>query len=521
MKNRFLCIKIPLIAIVFNLLSCGAPSKNEIKPPNILIAIADDQSYPHTGIYGFAETQTPGFDYVAQNGVLFHNAFVGAPQCSPSRAALLTGKNIWELEEAGTHASNFPKKFKVFTEVLDAQGYFVGYTGKPWGPGNWEISGRKQNPVGKAYNQNQLADRPTEGIRANDYSQNFKDFYRQKEEGSPFVFWYGAFEPHRVYEYQSGIKSGKNIQAVQVPKFLPDNEVVRNDVLDYILEIEHFDNHLHQMIEFLREKEELDNTFIVVTADNGMPFPYAKANLQEFGTHVPLAISLPNGIKGKEVDEPVGLIDLAPTLMELVGLEDAMSPTGKSLLPVLTKDQHPPHREYVLTGRERHTHARPDNLGYPARAIRTQEYLYVHHFKPDRWPQGNPVPTTPENDQRNSVKGFKALYPGFHDVDDSPSKKVVMTMEDTPYFDRAFAKRPQEQLYDIKKDPYCTQNIASLPEYKEVLTQLRQQLMADLKQQGDPRVSDNPIFDSYPRYSTMRNFSGFNDRGQYNPAFAQ
>ena len=500
---------------------CSPAKKVEVPPPNILIAIADDHSYPHTGVYGFAETQTPAFDYIAQNGVLFHNAFVAAPQCSPSRAAILTGKNIWELEEAGTHASNFPIKFKVFTEILDSQGYFVGYTGKPWAPGNWEISGRKQNPVGKAYNRYQLADPPTEGIRANDYAKNFKDFFNQKEEGEPFVFWYGAFEPHRVYEYQSGLKAGKKIETVQVPEFLPDTEVVRNDLLDYIVEVEHFDNHLLKMIDFLREKGELENTFILVTADNGMPFPYAKANVQEFGTHVPLAISLPNVIKGKEVYEPVGLIDLAPTLMELVGLENAMTPTGKSLLPVLINEEHSPHREYVLTGRERHTHARPDNLGYPARAIRTQEYLYVYHFNPDRWPQGDPVPSTPQNDQRSMVKGFKALYPGYHDVDPSPSKEEIMAMRDTPYFDRAFAKRPREQLYDIQKDPYCTQNIAVIPEYKEVLIQLKQQLISDLKQQGDPRVYENPVFDSYPRYSTMRNFPGFNLRGKYNPAFAR
>ena len=464
----------PLLTMFFlGLLSCSIGTKSEQKPPNILIAIADDHSYPHTGIYGFAETQTPGFDYVAQNGVLFHNAFVAAPQCSPSRAAMLTGKNIWELEEAGTHASNFPKKFKVFTEVLEQQGYFSGYTGKPWGPGNWKISGRKQNPAGKAYNRFLLESPPTSGIKANNYSKNFKDFYSQKKGGDPFVFWYGAHEPHRVYEYKSGIKAGKNIAAVEVPQFLPDTEEVRNDVLDYILEIEHFDNHLNQIIQFLEEKGELDNTFIVVTADNGMPFPYAKANVQEFGTHVPLAIFLPNGIKGKEVNDPVGLIDLAPTLMELIGSPNAMTTTGKSLMPVLTQVQHPTHRDYVLTGRERHTHARPDNLGYPARAIRT------------------------------------------------PSKEIVMDMEDSSYFKWAFTKRPQEQLYDIQKDPYCTQNIALLPEYKEVLGQLKQQLLNDLKEQGDPRAFDNPVFDSYPRYSTMRNFKGFNSRAKYNSDFIQ
>ncbi len=511
------------ISLLFLLMGCNTSTKNKTQRPNILIAIADDQSYPHTGIYGFSEIETPAFDYIAQNGVLFHNAFVAAPQCSPSRAAMLTGKNIWELEEAGTHASNFPKKFKVFTEVLEDEGYFVGYTGKPWGPGNWQISGRKQNPAGKAFNQHVLTTRPTQGIHPNDYSENFKDFYRQKEEGRPFVFWFGAFEPHRVYEYQTGSKAGKKIDAVEVPGFLPDNEVVRNDVLDYILEIEHFDHHLQQMIAFLKEKGALENTFIMVTADNGMPFPAAKANVQEFGTHVPLAISMPEGIKGKTVDEPVGLIDLAPTLMDLVGLPNAMNTTGKSLLPVLTQEDHPPHRDYILTGRERHTHARPDNMGYPARAIRTQDYLYVYHFKPERWPAGDPVPQNPENDQRNKVEGFKALYPGFHDVDDSPSKQVVMEMrehdENHQYFDVAFAKRPEFQLYDIKSDPFCMKDIAQNPKYKKVIQQLHQRLMADLEAQGDPRVFDNPIFDSYPRYSPTRNFPGFNKSGVYNPQF--
>ena len=132
------------------------------------------------------------------------------------------------------------------------------------------------------------------------------------------------------------------------------------------------------MIDFLREKGELENTFILVTADNGMPFPYAKANVQEFGTHVPLAISLPNVIKGKEVYEPVGLIDLAPTLMELVGLEDAMTPTGKSLLPVLTNEEHSPHREYVLT--EGNVIPMPDPIIWvtlPEQSEPKSSYMYI------------------------------------------------------------------------------------------------------------------------------------------------
>ena len=113
-----------LLLSILIIISCESNNKKNNRP-NILIAIADDQSYPHTGIYGFSQINTPAFDYVAKNGVLFNNAFVAAPGCSPSRAAMPTGKNIWELEEAGTHASNFPSKFKVYTEVLEENGFFI------------------------------------------------------------------------------------------------------------------------------------------------------------------------------------------------------------------------------------------------------------------------------------------------------------------------------------------------------------------------------------------------------------
>ena len=111
------------------------------KRPNILFAISDDQSFPYASAYGTAGIQTPAFDRVAEAGVLFYNAFVAAPGCSPSRAAILTGKNIWQIEEAGTHASYFPKKFTVFTDLLEDAGYELGFTGKPWGPGNWKDAG--------------------------------------------------------------------------------------------------------------------------------------------------------------------------------------------------------------------------------------------------------------------------------------------------------------------------------------------------------------------------------------------
>lgn len=218
------------------------------KQPNILFAIADDQSFPFASIYGENGANTPSFDRVAKNGVLFTNAFVAAPQCSPSRAAILTGKNIWQLEEAGTHSSYFPKKFNVFTDLLEKIGYSIGYTGKPWGPGNWKEAGWSRNPVGPEFNSKTFDSVPTTGIHKTDYFENFKEFYGQKTEDQPFFFWYGGHEPHRDYEEGSAIKAGKKLSSAMVPSFLPETDLIKGDVLDYTLEVEWFGSrtgHLH------------------------------------------------------------------------------------------------------------------------------------------------------------------------------------------------------------------------------------------------------------------------------------
>lgn len=516
-----------LITLLFVVIVSSCSTKKEetqsSRKPNILFAIADDQSYPYASAYGTKGIHTPAFDQVARSGVLFNNAFVAAPQCSPSRAAILTGKYIWQIEEAGTHASNFPKKFPVFTDLLESTGYQLGYTGKPWGPGNWEITGWKRNPVGPEYNSKLLEDVPATGINRKDYYGNFVDFMEQKESGKPFFFWYGGHEPHRVYEAGSGALAGKTTENVELPSFLPDDSVTRNDVMDYVYEIEYFDSHLGKMLSLLKEMGELENTIVVVTADNGMPFPYAKANLQEYGTHVPLAISWPEGIQNSvTTNDLVSMIDLAPTLLEIVGFKNPPEMTGKSMIPILNSSQdEASSRQFVLTGRERHTHARPDNQGYPARAIRTKDFLYVKNYKPERWPIGDPVPDTEENRERAEVKGFGRLFPGYHDIDGSPSKSFMMeNSEKYPeLFANAFSKRLSEQLYDIKNDPGCVVDLAHDPEYAEIKNQLRKQLDDELTAQGDPRMFGSEIFDSYPRYSSMRNFKGFHERGEYNPEY--
>ena len=517
-------LSISLLICFHNVYGESSPSSHKEKRPNILFAISDDQSYPYASAYGKYGAKTPAFDEVAKKGILFTNAFVAAPQCSPSRAAILTGKNIWQLEEAGTHSSYFPKKFVVFTDLIEKTGYQIGFTGKPWSPGNWKDAGWSRNPVGPEYNSKKNKSVPTTGISKVDYFENFKDFYSKKSADSPFFFWYGATEPHRAYEEGSGIKSGKKLSDAFAPPFLPDVDLVKSDVLDYAFEIEWFDSQLGKMIQFLREKGELENTIIIVTADNGMPFPAAKANLQEYGTHVPMAICWPEKIKGgRTVNDLVSMIDLAPTFLEITGVTKQPEMIGNTLTPIFFSDNQgyiDPSRKYVLTGRERHTHARPDNLGYPARSIRNRDYLFILNFKPDRWPAGDPAPESSKSE--NTTNDEKSLWPGYNDIDNSPTKLMLIENQGKypEQFRLGYEKRPAGELYNIKDDPGCTKNLAGDSGYQKIKNELRKTLETDLKAQGDPRMfGKGDIFESYPRFAAMRDFPGFKEEGMYNPKY--
>ncbi|AQT69925.1 Arylsulfatase [Anaerohalosphaera lusitana] len=486
--------------------SAGA-EKASRKRPNILLAISDDHSYPHASAYGCEFVNTPSFDEVARVGVLMKNAFCPAPQCSPSRASLLTGRNIWQNEEAGTHGSYFPKNWPVYTELLEQAGYHVGYTGKPWGPGDWRTKGWDKNPVGRGYNKAKLKERPTRGISYLDYAENFNLFLGDRDPDQPFCFWYGGFEPHRFYEYGSG--EGER-DDVDVPGYLPDNETVRTDLLDYAREIEHFDDHLGRIIEKLKEIGEWENTLVVVTGDNGMPFPRAKANVYAAGIHVPMAVCWAGEVPARSemMTDFVSFIDLAPTFLEAAGqaVPDTMS--GRSFLAELRSGKAgrvDASRGFAVAGRERHTHARADNVGYPARSIQTDEYLYIRNFKPERWPMGNP---------RDPYDQWAA------DIDGGPSKKVVLEDPESKFYELAVAKRPAEELYDLSKDPDCVDNIADDPKYANVKSELWERLKGILAEQEDPRVMGNgDVFDSYPRMrGTMRKYPGFKKR-EYNPEF--
>ena len=529
MRNRFSLFVFFLVS-AFILSSSCSPEKQE-KRPNILFAISDDQSFPHTSFAGRSWVQTPAFDRVAGNGIYFTNCYAGSPGCAPSRSSIVTGRYHWQNEQAGQHAAGWLSKYVPFVDVVAANGYHTGYTGKGVGPFEYgEEPLRTENAAGPAYSEIKYEEGSAEderwaaGIYDVNYAANFRQFMGERDPDEPFFFWYGASEPHRDYEKDSWKRRGKSLASVEVPPFLPDVDTVRGDLLDYAVEIEWFDLHLMRMIDYLEEIGELENTIIIVTADNGMPFPRAKANGYEYGVHVPLAISFPNGFPaGRTVDDPVSFIDLAPTILELTqtSAEDMLPISGKSIVNLLESEQEgtvDESRDYVLAGRERHSSSRYQNAGYPQRILRQGRFLYIWNMKPERWPAGAPQRLIPDSSG--------AVYPmygidaqgehhsqwAFTDIDACPTKSFIVEHHDDPRYDEYFAlavgKRPEYELFDVVKDPSCLTNLANDPEFAGIKGQLDTLLVAELTRTEDPRVvgPNKELFDTYPRYSPMREF---------------
>jgi arylsulfatase A-like enzyme len=445
--------------------------------PNLLLCVADDWGYGNAGAYGDRAVETPAFDRIAREGALFTHAFTAAPSCTPSRAAILTGQMSHRLREGGTLHGFLPKEFETYVDRLEAAGYRVGHTRKGWGPGNFEAGGRTRNPAGPRF-------------------ESFEAFLETVPEGTPFAFWFGSNSPHRPYDKTPRGRQGLRPAAIGVPPHLPDVPAVRADLLDYYNEVRRFDEEVGSLLQALERRRALDGTLVVVTSDNGAPFPRAKANVYDAGTREPLVMRWPGRIEaGRTVPDLVSLTDLAPTFLEAAGLAPLPDATGRSLLPLVSArgasaSRVEPRREVFLE-RERHAYVREGNLGYPVRAIRTPEFLYLRNLRPSRWPAGDP-------ELRFSVGPYG-------DCDNSPSKDFILEHRADPRYARfytlAFDRRPEEELYDLRKDPGQLRNVAGEPGYAAHKRRLRERLDRWMSETADPRArSDADPWDRYPYF---------------------
>lgn len=509
--------------------------------PNIVFAFADDWGR-YASAYAKLEpggpsdvVSTPNFDRIAREGVLFTKAFVNAPSCTPCRSSLLSGQYFWRTGRGAIlSGAVWDENIPSYPLILRDDGYHIGFTYKVWGPGtpaNAPYGGAATAYAKRGGGFNQFSQQVMGAANADQKRQqllsqvrgNFQDFLNDRKPGQPFCYWFGPTNCHRKWAAGSGKKlwgiDPDELQG-QLPGYLPDVPLVREDLADYLGEVQAFDAGLGELLDELEQRGELENTLVVVSGDHGFPgFPHGKCNLYDAGVHVSLAIRWPRQVPSNRiVDDFVCLPDLAPTFLDAAGVEIPDVMTGRSLLPVLTSEKSglvDSSRDAVIVGRERHVgSAREDNLPYPQRAIVTKDFLYIHNFHPERWPLGDapgyglpagPMPT---------FKDLREITVGaFADFDASPTKAWIITHRDDPAgqsdFQRAFGLRPQEELYDLQTDPHCLNNLAGEAKLAAIQVALRERLMLELKSTGDPRVTgEGDTFDRSP-YSDPAQPGGF------------
>lgn len=510
------------------------------KPPNILFAFADDWGR-YASAYGAIEgpnsinhcLSTPAFDRIAREGVLFTNAMVPAPSCTPCRSSILSGQYFWQTGlGAILHGAVWDESIPTYPLELEKAGYHIGFTYKVWSPGRGKDAPyggerTKYEPAGNRFRRfsHQATERAREiGVAAakeelfQETRANFSAFLADREPDQPFCYWWGPTNTHRTWEPGSGKALwGLDPDKLEgrLPGFLPDVPEIREDVADYLGEAMAFDQGVSVLLEQLEEAGELDNTLVVVSGDHGIPgIPRGKCNLYDLGSEVALAIRLPRVIpSGRAVHDLVNLMDLAPTFLDAAAVPPPETMSARSLWPLLTSQgagQVEPDRTFVVTGRERHVaDARAGNLPYPQRAIRTNDYLYVKNYAPDRWPMGDPHGL---DDPAAPAPAFDSLawntMTAYGDLDASPTKAWFIhhrtETEVWPRFELGFGKRPAEELFAIRDDPDQMQNLAESPDHQSAKLALARQLASVQEAFSDPRHTEHPCRYENPPYTAPR-----------------
>lgn len=497
------------------------------KPLNILFCFADDWGR-YASIYAEQEkfpspnqvVKTPNIDRIAREGALFQRAYVNAPSCTPCRSALLSGRYFFNCGRAAIlNGAVWDPAIPSFPLLLKDKGYHIGKAFKVWSPGDpadapfggqahaYQKAGGRFNNFSEEVTKLVAGGTALVAAKQQMYDEvrgNFASFLAARPKGAPFLFWHGPTNVHRKWIKGSGQGLwGINPDELKgkLPKHLPDVPEFREDFASYLGEIQAFDAQVGVLVKQVEEAGELDNTVIVISGDHGAPgFPGGKCNLYDFGVNVTLAIRWPGQPGGRFIGDFVNLMDLSPTFMEIGGAAIPPGVNGKSIVSLMKSGKSgkvEPERDYVITGRERHVSiAREGNLPYPQRALRKDGFLYIHNFKPERMPMGDSKSLTDtftpsQDDLENDT------YAAFPDMDSSPAKAwLVQHRHDSQYkwfFDYAFAKRPQEELYDLSKDPDATINVAAEPAFAAKKAEMAAELMAKLKAVGDPRVTQDPV----------------------------
>jgi len=399
--------------------------------PNILVIITHDTGR-HLGCCG-KDVDTPNIDKLAEEGAIFTNLFCTAPQCSPSRASLITGRYPHSHGLIGLTHRGFrlnPNE-PLLPHLLAQRGYSTYLFGfQHESPNPYTLGYQK---VFKAKSNSCL-----------DVTPLVIDFLENNRPKKPFFVMIGFSETHRPFpQYEGPVDNIKGFP------YLPDVEDIRRDIASLNILVRRVDEKVGEILRSLDEVGLRDNTLVVFTTDHGVAFPGAKATLFDPGVEISLIMRGPGGFEdGRKIEALLSNLDFAPTILDLCGIPIPSEMQGKSMLPIIRGESKRLHKQIFV---EQTYHAAYD----PIRGVRTDRYKYIRSF------EERPFWFPPN-------------------VDGGLSKEVARRFG---YFDKP---RPPEMLFDLKADPTERNNLVDDPEYADILERMRSLLEDWMRRTSDP-----------------------------------
>lgn len=450
------CIRLGMLSFCLMALAGSAWSQQD--SPNIVMIIADDIGWDDMGCYGNEAVKTPNIDRMASEGLRFDNFYLTTSSCSPSRTSIISGRYPHNTGSAELHTP-LPESILTFTQVLKEAGYFTAQSGK------WHMGPAARNSFDLIYDK---------GDEIGDGGEDkWVATLQERPKEKPFFLWLAALDAHRPWG-PNDFSGTHSPSSVKVPVYLADAADTRSDLAKYYDEIARFDHFIGKIEEELGAQGVLDNTVIFILSDNGRPFPRSKTRMYDSGIKSPLVIKWPKGIdkEGGVSKSMISSVDLAPTFLELAGLDVPEDFQGKSFLPVIGEPDKP-FRKYIFAEHNWHDHEAYERM------VRTDQYMYVLNLRPS------------------------LSNPGPADSNASPSYGDLKKLRDEGKLSAAQADvfmhpRPFEEFYLCEEDGEQLLNQASIKTYKSEMEHLRK-VLAQWRSETLDTAPENLTYDWYDK----------------------